>query len=97
MRAHGVILVGDRRAEERHDPVSRELIHGALVAVHRLHHAVEAPVHDLVQLLGIDPRRQGRESGDVGEENRHLLALALDRAPTGEDLLREMTRRVRSR
>ncbi len=92
-----VILVGNRRAEEGHDPVSRELIHRALVAVYGLHHALEAPVHDPVQLLGIHPGRQGRESGDVGEENRHLLALALDRTPIGEDLLHEVPWRVRSR
>jgi hypothetical protein len=37
-RAHGVILVGEGGAKERHDPVAHHLIHGALVAVNRIHH-----------------------------------------------------------
>ena len=31
----GMILVGDRRAEQRHDPVAEELVDAALVGVHR--------------------------------------------------------------
>ena len=37
-RAHGVVLVGKRRAEERHDSVAHDLVHGALVAVDGVHH-----------------------------------------------------------
>ena len=35
-RPHGVVLVGDRRAEEGHDPVAHHLVDRALVAVDRL-------------------------------------------------------------
>ena len=45
-RAHGVILVGQRRAEQRHDPVAHDLVHGALVAVDRLHHQLEDRIED---------------------------------------------------
>jgi hypothetical protein len=37
-RAHGVILVGEGRAEERHDPVPHHLVDGALVLMDRFHH-----------------------------------------------------------
>ncbi len=52
-RAYGVILVGERRAEQRHDPVPHHLIHRALVAVDGLHHSLEDGVEDLPRLLGI--------------------------------------------
>ena len=39
--AHGVVLVGERRAEERHDAVAHDLVDRALVAVDRLHHVLE--------------------------------------------------------
>jgi len=35
---HRVILVGDRRPEQRHDPVAHHLVHCAFVAVDRFHH-----------------------------------------------------------
>ena len=79
-RAHRVVLVRDRRAEERHHAVARELIHGALVAVHRLHDRLKAAVHDAVQILGIEARRERGEARDVGEQHGHELALAFERA-----------------
>ena len=45
--------MGQRRAEERHDPVAHDLVHGALVAVHGLHHPLEDWIEDLARLLGI--------------------------------------------
>jgi hypothetical protein len=50
---HRVILVGDRRPEERHDPVAHHLVHRTLVAVDRLHHAVEHRVQELPGVLGV--------------------------------------------
>src|SRR5262245_56780280 len=46
-RAHGMILVGDWCAEERHDPVAHDLIDSALEAVDRLHHVLEDGVEQL--------------------------------------------------
>ena len=51
--AHGVVLVGDRRAEQRHDPIAHDLVDGALVAVDRLHHPLEHGIEQLPRLLGI--------------------------------------------
>ncbi len=44
--AHGVVLVGERRAEEGHDAVAHDLVDGALVAVDRLHHPLEDGVEE---------------------------------------------------
>ena len=49
----GVILVGERRAEERHDAVAHHLVHGALVAVDGLHHAFEDGVQEFPGFLGV--------------------------------------------
>ena len=89
-RPHGVVLVGDRRAEERHDPVAHDLVHRALVAVDGLHHALEHGIEELARLLGVPVGEQLHRALEVGEEYRHLLALALKGALRGEDLLGEV-------
>jgi hypothetical protein len=48
-----VVLVGQRRSEERHDPVAHDLVDGALVAVDGLHHPFEHRIEQLPRLLGI--------------------------------------------
>ncbi len=52
-RAYGVVLEGERRAEERHDAIAHHLVHGALVAVDSLHHPLEHRIDQLPSLLGI--------------------------------------------
>ena len=85
-----MVLVGERRAEERHDPVAHHLVDGALVAVDRLHHALEHRVEDLARLLGVAVGEQLHRALEVGEEDRDLLALAFQRGLGGEDLLGEV-------
>ena len=51
--ADGVVLVGERRAEQRHDAVAHDLVDRALVAVDGLHHPLEDRVEDAAGLLGI--------------------------------------------
>jgi hypothetical protein len=95
--AHRVVLVGERRPEERHDAVAHHLVDGALVAVHRLHHQLAHPVDDRPELLGIAVRDRFDEAVDVGEEHRHLLALALQRLARVENALGQVRRRVDAR
>ena len=93
-RAHGVVLVGERRAEQRHDPVAHDLVDGALVAVDGLHHVLEHRVEELARLLGIAVGEQLHRALEVGEEDGDLLALALQGRLGGEDLLGEVLGRV---
>ena len=92
-----MVLVGERRAEERHDPVAHHLVDGALVAVDGLHHVLEDGVEELARLLGIAVGEQLHRALEVGEEHGDLLALALQGGLGGEDLLGEVLGGVRLR
>jgi len=89
-RAHGVIFMGERGAEERHDAVAHHLIHGALVAVDGVHHPLEHGVENLARLLGITVGEQLHGALEVGEEDGDLLALALEGGLRSQDLLGEV-------
>src|SRR4030095_12251971 len=91
---HGVILVGEGRAEEGHDAVAHDLVHRAFVVVDGVHHVLEHGIEELARLLGIAIGEQLHGALEVGEEHRHLLTLALEGGAGGEDLLREVPRRV---
>ena len=75
-----MVLVGHRRAEERHDPVAHDLVDGALVAVDRLHHPLEDGIEKLPCLLGVTIGKELHRALEVGEEHRDLLPLAFQRA-----------------
>ena len=94
-RADGVVLVGDGGPEERHETVAEELVNGALVAVNLGQHHLEGAVHELVDVLGVETLGERGEAGDVDEEDGDLLALALEGALRGEDLLGEVARGIR--
>ena len=83
----GMVLVGQGGAEEGHHPVAGELVDGALVAVDLGHQDLEAPVHDLVDLLGVQLLGEGGVVGHVREEDGDDLALPLYRGAGGEDLI----------
>jgi hypothetical protein len=88
--ADRVVLMGERRAEERHDPVAHHLVDGALVAVDRLHHVFEHGVEELARLFGVPIGQQLHRALQVSEEHGDLLTLAFDGRFGGEDLLGEM-------
>ena len=88
--AAGVILVRDRGAKERHDPVAGELVDGTLEAVHAVGEDREEAVEDPVPRLGVDPLGQLHRALDVSEEHGHLLALALEPAARRQHLLGEV-------
>src|SRR2546421_5886715 len=92
-----MVLVRDRRAEEGHEPVAQELVHGALEAVDLGEHQLERAVDERVHVLGIERFRDGREAGGIGEEHADLLALARERGAVLQDALGEMRGGVSSR
>ena len=96
-RAPRVVLVGDRRAEEGHDAVARELVDGALEAVDALAEDREEAGHDRAPLLGVRLLGELHRAHHVGEQDGHLLSLALERCPPGADLLGEVRRQGRQR
>jgi hypothetical protein len=92
--AHRMVLMGERRPEERHDAVAHHLIHGALVAMDGLHHEREDGIEDLSRLLGVTVGEQLHRPLEVGEEDGHLLALTLQRGLGVDDPFGEVLRRV---
>jgi hypothetical protein len=82
-----MVLVGDGRPEQGHDPVAHHLVHGPLVAVDRLHHALEHGVEELACLLGIAVGQELHRAFEVCKQDRSLLALAFQRGSRGDDLL----------
>ncbi len=93
-RAQSMVLVGERGAEERHDPVAHDLVDGSLVPVHRLHHQFEDRVENRARLFGITVSQQFHRALHIGKKDRDLLSLTLERRPRGQDLLGEALRRV---
>jgi hypothetical protein len=85
-----MVLVSERRPEERHDPVAHHLVDGALVAVHGIHHSLKHGIQDLARLLGVPVGEQLHRALEIGEEHGHLLALTFQRNSGREDLIGEM-------
>jgi hypothetical protein len=74
--AHRVVLVGEGGAEQRQDPVTHHLRDSALVATHRLGHVLDHAIEEGGGFLSVMTREHGQGRGDVGEEDRDVLALA---------------------
>ena len=71
-----MVFVGNRRAKQRHNAVAQHLIDGALEAVHRVHHAVNGRIEELLRRFGIEAPDQLRRVLQVCKEYGNLLALA---------------------
>jgi len=87
--------MGQGCAEQAHDPVAPELTDRALEAVNLSHQDPAAAVHDLVDVFRVELLRDGREPGHVGEHDRHQLALPLDGAAGGQNLVGQVFGGVR--
>jgi hypothetical protein len=49
----GVILVGNGRPKERHNTVAQHLVHGAFIAMHRVHHGVQGGIRSCWAASGV--------------------------------------------
>ncbi len=74
-RALGIVLVGDRSAEERHDRVPDELLDGAAVPLELAAQVRVVGLEHGAHILGIHLLGPARESDEVCEQHRHDLAL----------------------
>jgi hypothetical protein len=74
-RALLVVLVGDRRAEDRHDVVAYVLVDGPAVALDLRSEPHQHAVDERLHGLGVHALRHGGVAGQVGEQDGHLAAL----------------------
>ena len=88
--AHGMVLMGERGAEQCHDAVAHDLIHRAFVTVYRFHHRLENRVDDLARFFRVSVSQQFERALDVGEQHRDLLALALEHSFRRQDFFRQV-------
>jgi hypothetical protein len=95
--ALGVVLVRDRRPEQRHDAVARVLVDRALEAVHALAQDLEEAVEDAVPLLGVELLGQLYRALHVGEQDGDLLPLTFEGASRSQNLRGEVFRGVGAR
>ena len=63
----GVILIRDRRPEQRHHPVTKELVDDTFVAVHLVQDHLEGRVHDDVDFFGVKLLRHRHEARHIRE------------------------------
>src|SRR5437879_10010594 len=68
---------------EHHDVVAVELIHGAFVAIHDVHHTVEVPVEVAQENLRRQSLGNCGEPADVAEDDCHPLLLPTERELPG--------------
>ncbi len=90
-RAHRplrIVVMGHRGAEDRHDIVTHMLVDGAAEFLDDAVGGLEIAVEDLVGGLGAQPLGHAGVIGDIGEEHRHLAALALRGRLRGDRRLR---------
>ena len=92
-----MILVRERRSEQSHDSVAGILVHRALEAVHAICEDLEKALEYAVPLFGVELLGQLHRPLHVGEQHRHLLALAFEGGLGLQDLLSQMPRRVVAR
>ena len=71
----GVVLLGDRRAPDRHDGVADELLDDAPVAGDDGPGELEVAREELSHLLGVAPLRERREADEVAEQHRDMAQL----------------------
>ena len=78
-RANGalrIVLVRQRRPEERHHGVADELLDRAAVALELGTQALVVRAEDRLDVLGVERFGARGETDEVGEEHGHDLALA---------------------
>src|SRR5215831_8739069 len=82
-----MILMGDRSTEERHKPITEELIDGAFVPMHLTESEFEEPVQQGMHVLGSDTLRDGSGIGKIAEQHRHLFPFAFQSTSQGQNFL----------
>src|SRR5262249_25192609 len=96
-RAPRMILMSDRRPEQRHDAIAEELVDRAFVPVDFGEHQLEGAGHQPMDDFRVELLTERGETRDIHEQHGDLLALAFEGALRGKDLLGEVLGGVRLR
>jgi hypothetical protein len=62
-----MVLVRDRRAEQRHDPIAHHPVDRALVAMHGIHHDADRAVEDAARFFRVGAFDDREGAFDVRE------------------------------
>jgi hypothetical protein len=81
-RALRMVLMGDRRAEQREDAIAGRLDDVSIVAMDRLNHQLQRRIDDGARFFGVEIAHQLGRALDVGEQRGDGLALTLGRLRT---------------
>jgi predicted HD phosphohydrolase len=73
-----MVLVRDRRTEQREDAVAGRLHDIAVVVTHCLDHEMQCGIDDRAGFFGIEVLHQLGRTLDIREQRRHRLALTLE-------------------
>ena len=84
---HAMVLVRQRRTEERHDAVSHDLGHRAFVMVNGLHHVLEHGIENLPAVLRIAISKELHGALQICEENGQKFPFTLSCVLRREDPL----------
>ena len=76
-RADRMILVREGGAEQSHDAVAHDLIHGAFVAMYRVHHNMDGRIEELLGGFRIEVSDDLGRVFDVRKQDSDLFAFAL--------------------
>src|SRR5215510_9156112 len=82
--------MGNRRPEQGHNAVAQDLIHRALVAVHRLHQGAQGGAEELTPVFRLNTLDQLRGTLDIGKQHGDLLAFTFQVATRLQNLLSEV-------
>ena len=64
---HRMILVRQRRAENRHDAVTHHMVHSAFIAVYSVHDLVDNRIDELARFLRVAVSKEFHRAFEVGE------------------------------
>src|SRR5229473_2496838 len=84
------VLVRDRRAEQRHQPVTAVLVNSAFETMNLGCDQFEAAPHNLMDILRIELLGHRGKSSKIAEQHRDLAALALPCRMFGPNFLCQM-------
>ena len=70
--------MGDRRPEQCHYAVTGKARNRPLVAVNGVHHALQVPLHEGVDLFRIGAFGKRGEAHRIGKQHRNVAPLALE-------------------